>query len=152
MKYDREGFKSVSPRYNGVSGGKSMTSKALLTAFILGTVAFGGLTAKAADVDITNQAGLTNSANYANGNVLNIQNPFELTNASLPIINAANVVINGNGHQISGNIYAKDEDKEGMLQTGHYTISGNSILSLNNFSISANIAETGESFSGNPST
>ena len=152
MKYDREGFKSVSPRYNGVSGGKSMTSKALLTAFILGTVAFGGLTAKAADVDITNQAGLTNSANYANGNVLNIQNSFELTNASLPIINAANVVINGNGHLISGNIYAQDEDKEGMLQTGHYTISGNSILSLNNFSISANIAETGESFSGNPST
>ena len=102
MKYDREGFKSVSPRYNGVSGGKSMTSKALLTAFILGTVAFGGLTAKAADVDITNQAGLTNSANYANGNVLNIQQPIELNNAQLPIINnASTVTINGNGNATS---------------------------------------------------
>ena len=136
MKYDREGFKSVSPRYNGVSGGKSMTSKALLTAFILGTVAFGGLTAKAADVDITNQAGLTNSANYANGNVLNIRQPIELNNAQLPIINnASTVTINGNGNEnaITGSLFLYNNDGEYDLTSGHYTIrDAASVLNLNN--------------------
>lgn len=134
MKYDREGFKSVSPRYNGVSGGKSTTSKALLTAFILGTVAFGGLTAKAADVDITNQAGLTNSANYANGNVLNIRQPIELNNAQLPIINnASTVTINGNGNAIKGSLFLYNNDNEDDLTSGHYTIQdAASVLNLNN--------------------
>ena len=134
MKYDREGFKSVSPRYNGVSGGKGMTSKALLTAFILGTVAFGGLTAKAADVDITNQAGLTNSANYANGNVLNIRQPIELNNAQLPIINnASTVTINGNGNAITGSLFLYNNDDEDDLTSGHYTIrDAASVLNLNN--------------------
>ena len=136
MKYDREGFKSVSPRYNGVSGGKSMTSKALLTAFILGTVAFGGLTAKAADVDITNQADLTNSANYANGNVLNIRQPIELNNAQLPIINnASTVTINGNGNEnaITGSLFLYNNDGEYDLTSGHYTIrDAASVLNLNN--------------------
>ncbi len=134
MKYDREGFKSVSPRYNGVSGGKSTTSKALLTAFILGTVAFGGLTAKAAEVDITNQAGLTNSANYANGNVLNIRQPIELNNAQLPIINnASTVTINGNGNAIKGSLFLYNNDNEDDLTSGHYTIQdAASVLNLNN--------------------
>ena len=134
MKYDREGFKSVSPRYNGVSGGKSTTSKALLTAIILGTVAFGGLTAKAADVDITNQAGLTNSANYANGNVLNIRQPIELNNAQLPIINnASTVTINGNGNAITGSLFLYNNDNEDDLTSGHYTIQdAASVLNLNN--------------------
>lgn len=111
-----------------------MTSKALLTAFILGTVAFGGLTAKAAEVDITNQAGLTNSANYANGNVLNIRQPIELNNAQLPIINnASTVTINGNGNAITGSLFLYNNDNEDDLTSGHYTIQdAASVLNLNN--------------------
>ena len=155
MKYDREGFKSVSPRYNGVSGGKSMTSKALLTAFILGTVAFGGLTAKAADVDITNQAGLTNSANYANGNVLNIRQPIELNNAQLPIINnASTVTINGNGNEnaITGSLFLYNNDGEYDLTSGHYTIrDAASVLNLNNVNFATMTTASGTALLTNTS-
>ena len=153
MKYDREGFKSVSPRYNGVSGGKSMTSKALLTAFILGSVAFGNLTAHADVVSITNQSGLTNSANYKAGNILNIQDNIQLDNVRFPIINAANVVINGGGKTISGSIFASDQVPGGdnKLQIGHYTIENGADVTFNNINWTTEMVPYGGANIGNGS-
>ena len=110
-----------------------MTSKALLTAFILGSVAFGNLTAHADVVSITDQSALTNSANYKAGNILNIQDNIQLDNVRFPIINAANVVINGGGNKISGSIFASDQESgDDTLQIGHYTIENGADVTFNN--------------------
>lgn len=101
-----------------------MTSKALLTAFILGSVAFGNLTAHADVVSITDQSALTNSANYKAGNILNIQDNIQLDNVRFPIINAANVVINGGGKTISGSISTGND--EYSIESGHYKVDGGS--------------------------
>ena len=100
--------------------------KTLCTAVILGTFTLCGMSAHA--TDIYTQGDLTNSANYSDGSVLNVLNPINLSNVDFrnSINGAVKVVIDGGNNDITGTIWASDQDSgDNSLQTGHYTIQAN---------------------------
>lgn len=127
--------------------------KALCTAVILGTVTLSGLSARAAD--IYTQGDFTNSGNYADGSILNVLNPINLTDADFrnSISGAVKVVIDGgNNNDITGTIWASDQESgDDSLQTGHYTIQSNgSDVTFQNMSWKTNttIDNDGRPYSG----
>lgn len=108
----------------GFPGGGGL--KTLCTAVILGTFTLCGMSAHA--TDIYTQGDLTNSANYSDGSVLNVLNPINLSNVDFrnSINGAVKVVIDGGNNDITGTIWASDQDSgDNSLQTGHYTIQAN---------------------------
>lgn len=60
------------PEFNAVAHFGEVQLKALCTALLLGSITFGGGYAAQA-IDITDQIGLTDVANYITGNQLNIK-------------------------------------------------------------------------------
>ena len=135
-----------------ISGGGG-SLKALCTAVILGTVTLSGLSARAAD--IYTQGDFTNSGNYADGSILNVLNPINLTDADFrnSISGAVKVVIDGgNNNDITGTIWASDQESgDDSLQTGHYTIQANgSDVTFQNMSWKTNttIDNDGRPYSG----
>lgn len=100
--------------------------KALCTALLLGGITFGGGYAAQA-IDITDQIGLTDVANYITGNQLHIKNPIALDGtAAFPVISSANVEIYGNDNAITGAIYQYSNDGRDPLEYGHYVIGSDS--------------------------
>ena len=112
-----------------------MRNKKFKMVLLLATVLSCVSTQNVLAADINNLSDLTNQNNYTSNATLNIKRNINLgpnarDGALLPHIqNATNVVVNGNGRTISGQLQAQ-EDGDGLLIPAHYLID-NSQVSFN---------------------
>lgn len=112
-----------------------MRNKKFKMVLLLATVLSCVSTQNVLAADINNLSDLTNQNNYTSNATLNIKRNINLGSnakdgALLPYIqNATNVVVNGNGRTISGQLQAQ-EDGDGLLIPAHYLID-NSQVSFN---------------------
>ena len=112
-----------------------MKNKKFKMVLLLATVLSCVSTQNVLAADINNLSDLTNQNNYTSNTVLNIKRNINLgpnakDGALLPHIqNATNIVVNGNGRNITGQLQAQEDD-DGLLIPAHYLID-NSEISFN---------------------
>lgn len=125
---------------------RGMLKFAITCAMVVSSVAFAAGTVNAAEVDISTDLGtngIRNSANYADGNILNIQNNITVSDDLPAISSAISVVVNGNNYTIQS-------DPRSPYNYGYQLSNGANLeinnLTFDNFSIVSTVG-TGSSTS-----